>query len=210
MFIMNKIYIENKVLILTNQPEHLIEKYPDVAAFLMLDGDQEHNLSIAIKYLKSELHQGVILFCEATTPLIAQLETLYEPITAAGGVVINKSGNILMIYRNKKWDLPKGKVEMDEDIKDAAIREVTEETNIAGLTIIRPIINTYHIYNIYGPENIKTTHWYLMQTEDESTAIPQLEENIELVEWVTPSHIQKYLENTYPNIIDVINESGLI
>ena len=35
-------------------------------------------------------------------------------ISAAGGVVRNKKGELLFIYRNGFWDLPKGKIEKNE------------------------------------------------------------------------------------------------
>ena len=54
---------------------------------------------------------------------------LYKIIEAAGGVVFNEKNEILMIYRLKTWDLPKGKIEKGETPADAAFREVCEETN---------------------------------------------------------------------------------
>ena len=50
----------------------------------------------------------------------------FELIVAAGGLV-KKEESYLWIYRNNKWDLPKGKVEKNESVKSAAIREVVEE-----------------------------------------------------------------------------------
>ena len=55
---------------------------------------------------------------------------LLPKITAAGGKVINPKGEILFIFRNNKWDLPKGKAEDNESIADTAIREVKEEVGI--------------------------------------------------------------------------------
>ena len=52
-------------------------------------------------------------------------------IEAAGGLVKNENGDYLFIYRNDKWDLPKGKIEKDEKTKVAAVREVEEECGIA-------------------------------------------------------------------------------
>ena len=40
-----------------------------------------------------------------------------------------------IIYKNKYWDLPKGKVNYKESIESAAIREVQEETNVQNLKI---------------------------------------------------------------------------
>src|SRR5690606_27486008 len=51
-------------------------------------------------------------------------------IKAAGGVVKNGEGQYLFIHRLGKWDLPKGKVENNEKMRDAALREVEEECGI--------------------------------------------------------------------------------
>jgi len=52
---------------------------------------------------------------------------------------------ILFIFRNGKWDLPKGKAEAKETINQTAIREVEEETGITGLSII-PTFRDYLSY----------------------------------------------------------------
>ena len=51
-------------------------------------------------------------------------------IEAAGGLVINRKGEYLFIYRNDKWDLPKGKLEKGERKRQGAVREVEEECGI--------------------------------------------------------------------------------
>lgn len=40
------------------------------------------------------------------------------------------TGKMLLIQRNGRWDLPKGKVEPGETLLQAALREVEEETGI--------------------------------------------------------------------------------
>ena len=51
----------------------------------------------------------------------------YTLIEAAGGLVVNDEGKILMILRRGKWDLPKGKLDENETIEKCAEREVIEE-----------------------------------------------------------------------------------
>ena len=46
---------------------------------------------------------------------------------------VKNEDKILMVQENKKevenlWDLPGGKLKIDEDVKEAVIREVLEET----------------------------------------------------------------------------------
>src|SRR5579859_4581705 len=57
------------------------------------------------------------------------LKKKFKVVKAAGGLV-RKKDKVLMIYRMKKWDLPKGKKESNEKYRDTAVREVGEECNI--------------------------------------------------------------------------------
>ena len=69
------------------------------------------------------------------------------PVTeAAGGLVYNNKKEILFIHRNSKWDLPKGGLEKGESHKEAAIREVEEETGVKDLEIRAFITKTYHVF----------------------------------------------------------------
>ena len=51
-------------------------------------------------------------------------------VRAAGGIVTDEAGRMLLIRRNGRWDLPKGKVEAGETLLQAALREVEEETGV--------------------------------------------------------------------------------
>ena len=130
-----------------------------------------------------------------------------KKIIAGGGVVVNEKNQVLFIYRRKKWDLPKGKLDPGEDIKACAIREVMEETGIRNLTIGKLIIVTTHSYEEKGLNMQKETHWFEMKasTVDNSTLTPQLEEDIEKIEWVSPENLEEYLSETYTTIQQVLN-----
>ena len=130
-----------------------------------------------------------------------------KKIIAGGGVVVNENNQVLFIYRRKKWDLPKGKLDPGEDIKACAIREVMEETGIRDLTIGNLIIVTTHSYEENGMNMQKETHWFEMKasTVDNSTLTPQLEEDIEKIEWVSPENLEEYLSETYTTIQQVLN-----
>jgi 8-oxo-dGTP pyrophosphatase MutT (NUDIX family) len=130
-----------------------------------------------------------------------------KKIIAGGGVVVNEKNQVLFIYRRKKWDLPKGKLDPGEDIKACAIREVMEETGIRNLTIGNLIIVTTHGYEENGLNMQKETHWFEMKasTIDNSTLTPQLEEDIEKIEWVSLENLEEYLSGTYTTIQQVLN-----
>ena len=82
----------------------------------------------------------------------------YSLIEAAGGVVYNNDNKYLMIFRNGKWDLPKGQLDQNESIKECAIREVEEECGISGLNILNALQDTYHTYEIKGRKILKRTY----------------------------------------------------
>jgi 8-oxo-dGTP pyrophosphatase MutT (NUDIX family) len=129
---------------------------------------------------------------------------LYHVIEAAGGMVFNDEKKALFIFRNGKWDLPKGKVEKNESLKDAAVREVEEECGIEGLTIVRPLPATFHTYNLGTDRILKKTHWYEMNTKHTSPLVPQFEEGIVEARWMGPNEIQQAMKNTFPSVKDVI------
>ena len=124
-------------------------------------------------------------------------------IEAAGGLVFNKDEQILMIFRNGKWDLPKGKLEEGENKKQCAKREVEEECGICGLDITEKLLETYHTYNLSGKKILKRTYWYKMNTDFDGALIPQIEEGITKVAWVDKGKISEKLKNSYGNISDI-------
>jgi 8-oxo-dGTP pyrophosphatase MutT (NUDIX family) len=127
-------------------------------------------------------------------------------IRAAGGLVENGEGDFLFIYRLGRWDLPKGKVEDDEKMKVAAVREVEEETGVHIDYLGPKIASTYHTYYMKGKFVLKITNWYRMGINKVPKLIPQKEEDITQAEWLSPSKLKKVKENTYPLILDVIRK----
>ncbi len=155
----------------------------------------------------------VYIITDKVSKLYKVFAAHYKGIVAAGGVVFNENGELLLIYRRKKWDLPKGKVEENETIDMAAVREVEEETGLKNVELGEEIYipsnqfhTTYHTYfNSKGKRILKTTYWYYMSCNGEAQHLkPQLEEDIEEVRWVNPQHIASYLNNTFLSIVDVV------
>lgn len=131
-----------------------------------------------------------------------------KKIIAAGGLILNERKELLMIFRRKKWDLPKGKLDEGESIEECALREVKEETGLQNVTIESFLGETFHEYfNKYTNENvIKETHWYKMHATADQPLIPQTEEDIEVIEWVDEKNVTERLDNSYPNIVEIINK----
>ncbi|MCL1822398.1 MAG: NUDIX domain-containing protein [Prolixibacteraceae bacterium] len=135
---------------------------------------------------------------------------MFQLLPAAGGLAEN-GGRYLFIFRRGKWDLPKGKIDPGETPKQAALREVGEETGLQKLTICRTLPSTWHIYESPQKKSdngmiLKQTHWFLMQSEDNQKLIPQAEEDIEIVRWIKPEDLAHILENAWPSVANLIEK----
>ncbi|MBL7847170.1 MAG: NUDIX domain-containing protein [Cyclobacteriaceae bacterium] len=132
------------------------------------------------------------------------LREKYKIVKAAGGL-IKKKDRYLMIYRMKKWDLPKGKKESGEKYRQTAEREVEEECNI-DVKVGKKICTTWHTYTMNRSSMLKKTRWYLMDLVDDSKMKPSLEEDIEELRWMTQKEMYHALENSYKSVRFVLQE----
>ena len=127
----------------------------------------------------------------------------FKVIHAAGGLVFNGTDQLLCIYRWNKWDLPKGKVEKNEHVEAAAVREVEEETGISGVKIESFKTITYHIYESPYHKNkmvLKPTHWFNMKYEGTEMLTPQIKEDIVKAQWFDKNKIDEVKHNTYASL----------
>ena len=128
----------------------------------------------------------------------------YMVVEAAGGVVYNNHKQLLMIFRNGKWDLPKGKLEIGENIRKCAIREVEEECGVSGLIINKQLEDTYHTYNISEQKILKRTYWFEMQTDFKGILTPESKEGIIKAVWVNESDVNEKIKNSFANIANLL------
>jgi ADP-ribose pyrophosphatase YjhB (NUDIX family) len=110
-----------------------------------------------------------------------------------------------MIYRMKKWDLPKGKKESGEKYKDTAGREIQEECNVT-VKVGKKICTTWHTYTMNRNAMLKKTRWYVMEVIDDTKIKPALEEDIEEVRWMNQKEVYHALENSFRSIRFVFEE----
>ena len=132
--------------------------------------------------------------------LLRLLKRRMRYVRAAGGIVTAPDGTMLLIQRNGRWDLAKGKVESGETLLQAALREVAEETGITCSPFIthHSPLKTYHIFNLYGGWHLKQTSWFPMHaTGHHPTGMPQNEEGITEVVWVAPEEWHRRLQSSY-------------
>lgn len=93
-----------------------------------------------------------------------------NPIQTAGGIVVNTEGKIAVVRQSNRfipWSLPKGKVESNEDILAAAIREITEESGITQLELIKKLpVYERPLLGKDGKDSteIKQFHYFIFKT----------------------------------------------
>jgi 8-oxo-dGTP pyrophosphatase MutT (NUDIX family) len=169
------------------------------------------NVLDAIQVQKPQKLKSITFPIEDKNLIKKLLKTRYSYIKAAGGLV-RKNGDFLFIFRLKKWDLPKGKLEKGESIAACAVREVEEECSVS-VKIGPKIGSTWHCYPTKSGWCVKKSTWYLMECTDDSKMQPQYQEDIEDIVWVAPKSVQKYLDSSYGTIHDVFHKAqkkGLI
>ena len=189
---MQKIFVGNKPIILTTT----VESEKDFKNYL-IDSVDIHKV---LYNLKKEKYKSIRLIGDNEKLLLKKFLKLLPNIVAGGGKVLNPEGKILFIFRNGKWDLPKGKAEHKETIDETALREVEEETGVTGLTITKPLDITYHIFKRNTRYYIKITYWFEMYSEFDGELLPQEKEGITKVKWVSPKKLNKIKKNSYANI----------
>jgi 8-oxo-dGTP pyrophosphatase MutT (NUDIX family) len=189
---MYKVFVNDKPIVLTTKVEQEI----GFKNYLL----NTVHIGKVIKELNNTSLKEVRLIHNDPDKLLKKFLKKLPNVIAGGGKVFNDKGDILFIYRNDKWDLPKGKIEGNESIERTAIREVTEETGVNGLEIVKPLETTYHIFKRNGKHRIKITYWFEMKTSFNGYLYAQEEEGITKVEWLNNEQTIEALENSYANI----------
>ena len=191
---MYKVFFNQKPLILTNK----IQDFSDTEPLLFI---KYTSVTQIIKALKSSKNSKVFLYHKDMDKLWKGFKKKFPIVEAAGGLV-----KLLFIFRNNKWDLPKGWVEKKELVIDAAKREVTEETGVAEIIVEKKISETYHIFKKGKRFRLKKTYWFKMSTAYMGKTKPQTEEGIEKTKWVSNKNIEDILNDAFENIRIIVLE----
>ncbi len=189
---MYKVFVNDKALFLTNE----VQKETNFKIFLLESIDIK---KLIIKLFQNKI-ENAFLYHPDEKLIMKTLKAKIPVVKAGGGLVYNEEGKVLFIYRNGKWDLPKGGTEKNETMEETAMREVEEETGVSGLSISKKLQKTYHVFKRNGRYKLKQTYWYEMKSTFKGTPQGQEDEGIEKVVWVSPKEIPQLLENSYENI----------
>ncbi len=195
---MYTIFVNDKPIVLSNKPETGLE--------LEVYRLNEIRFEEILHKLRHSNSNGVCLYHSDLEYLFTEFKKSFEVVFAAGGLVIKNQREILCIFRNRRWDLPKGKMEEGESTEETALREVEEECGIGKLSIIKPLQTTYHIFYENSKNKLKITQWFLMNTEDHSQPKPQREEGITLAQYIPIQTIADLYDNMYANVSALIKK----
>lgn len=168
---------------------------------------ESKHLDVLLAFLNSKVPTDIlslVISVKDYDSLKEYLRSKFKVVKAAGGLV-RKKEKFLMIYRLKKWDLPKGKKEKGERYKETAVREVGEECNIT-VKLGGKICTTWHTYTMNKHAMIKKTRWYVMDVIDDARIRPALEEDIEEARWMSQKEVYHALEHSYKSISHVFEQ----
>ena len=201
---MYKVFFDDRYLVV--QANELT--IPEADLVLNLDGNESNKVIGSIIDAFRENNKSLLLCLRSSQPEKTwdTFRSLFTEMTACGGVVFNPENKLLMIYRNGKWDLPKGKLEEGEQPQEAAVREVQEECGVSGLNLIEQYAAIWHTYKMDGKYFLKKTIWYRMSTDYNGILKPQIEEGITDVRWMGRKEVIAATENTWTSIRELLRE----
>jgi 8-oxo-dGTP pyrophosphatase MutT (NUDIX family) len=189
-----EVFFGDRIIFLTDQTEDFYAHFKN-----------RKQLSELVKKFENSEYDKLYICHENLNELFTNFKSLFIHKKAAGGLVINSMRKILFIKNRGIWQLPKGHVEENETISDAAIREVMEETGISAPTIIKELPQTFHTFLKNGKMHLKQTFWFKMLYKGHEQLVPQTKENITDAAWLDKNDIAKIYDNIYPNLLKIID-----
>jgi 8-oxo-dGTP pyrophosphatase MutT (NUDIX family) len=197
-----KVFKESKPFILHNIPL-LFSDYKNYI-YVKIEFPEDYQ-AILESFWDFNNIDGISCYCQQPDSVFKQFISNFKSVEAAGGVVNNSKNELLVIKRNGFLDLPKGHIKKNESAQHAALREVAEECGISAHFISndKPI-STYHIYQEEDEKIFKETIWFEMKTNNNESLIPQIEEGIEDIFWMSKNEVKQKKDLFYPSLFDLL------
>ena len=200
---MYKIFQENKALIFPKIDDNAL-KFD-----AMFPESDRYEIDILCDFLQEWLadkeQTDTFVHEVGENAVVEALKTTFRMAPAAGGIVV-KDGKIVSIVRNGIPDLPKGHIEKGESSENAALREVTEETGIGNLQIVKALPSSWHCYQVGEEWRLKRTYWYLMESGEAIQPKPQTEEGITEIKLIGNEDIEAFLKGTFRSISEILGK----
>ncbi len=119
---------------------------------------------------------------------------------SAGGVVVNAQGQVLVVnQRGNSWSLPKGHLDPGENARQAAEREIYEESGVRELTYVRDL-GSYERPRIAkggkGDDAVEVKHLTFFLYRTTQTTLKPIDPHNPEARWVAPAEVARLL--THP------------
>jgi len=203
---MYEVFFNDRKIIIATKGEITLNNSIEIVDYLLTKKDVKKWF---LQFVDDNIQEVILLSSNPEKFFMNIFQPPFKLIPAAGGVVI-RNNKLLFIFRNEKWDLPKGKIDAGETNWEAALREVEEECGISGHKIIKQLPSSFHIYKSpykkpKGEWIFKETFWFEMEYSGAINGTPETEENITKIEWFAPGELEIPLSNTYSNLKQIIS-----
>ncbi|MDQ8179305.1 NUDIX domain-containing protein [Pelagicoccus sp. SDUM812005] len=129
-------------------------------------------------------------------------------VEAAGSLTIDKNDRILFIFKDGKWDLPKGLIDRGRSAAKTALQETCEETGLKAekLRVLTELIQTVHLSKFAKTKSLKETRWFLLRySGSDASFSPQRDEGIEHCAWIPLWDLERPLGNCPARINYLVN-----
>ena len=197
---MYKVFIDNSVIEFLDSSEERPSKEYDLVL-----NSLENDLSKLLDQFDFSASKFCLLVVYEDFELaFNQVFHAYEFMDAVGGIV-KCDRRYLFIERHGVWDIPKGKLDANEQPWEAAVREIEEECGIKGPVIDHLLGITFHTYSYMGRATIKKNWWYALNYSGPMDLFPQEEESITQAIWIEKEEWEMIRDNTYDSIRDVLD-----
>ncbi len=135
---------------------------------------------------------------------------------SAGGVVVNNEGSVLVVSQGDSWSLPKGHIDPGENARQAAEREIAEESGITQLSYLKDF-GSYERHRIKAGGRgedmselktitmfLYTTSQFNLQPTDPHNPEARWVEPDEVAELLTHPKDKAFFESILPQIKELV------
>jgi 8-oxo-dGTP pyrophosphatase MutT (NUDIX family) len=204
---MYKVFFNDRTVILT---EDFIKSFQSRYGLFYRFRNAEELDELIDFYRHLKKIDTLFIFHDDIEELRNVFRSCFHCIDSAGGLIRNGKGQLLIMRRRDKWDLPKGKLDKDENPRQAALREAEEECGLKGIRIRDQLLSTYHTYTLGEKQVLKKIYWFDMVYTGSEEPVPETREDITEIRWFRPDELAGVCADTYPSVLDVLKYTKFV